>query len=60
MADQTVKLENDSGSKERVAFELMEKIYISVKETRPTDRQGFVDLYVDCLAAANGDRNGWR
>lgn len=60
MADQTVRIENDSGSKERVALDLMEKILFHVKDNRPTNRQGFIDLYVDCLAAANADRNGWR
>ncbi|MBX3582535.1 MAG: hypothetical protein KF810_11610 [Rhizobiaceae bacterium] len=60
MADQTVKIDGESGSKERVALDLLEIIYRTLPEERPKDKQGFIDLFVDCLAAANGARNGWR
>ena len=60
MTDQILQLANDGGSKERVEFAPMEKIHHHLKEQLPTDKQSIINLYVDCLATTNGDRNGWK
>lgn len=59
MADKTVRLESDSGSPHRVAFELMEKITFKDKNGSYSTKQELIDLYVDCLWAVQSfDRNG--
>lgn len=44
----------DSGSKERVAFELMEIIFVGLKY--PKDEQTVLDTYARCLKATSGQR----
>lgn len=56
MADQTVKIENDSGSNARVALELMEKVKFSDKAASYVTKQELLSLYVDCLGATFGNR----
>lgn len=59
MADQKVKLESDSGSPERVAFELMQYIrYADKSERAKESKQEIIDLYVDCLWAMYRERHG--
>lgn len=60
MADQTVAVESNSGSRERVALDLLKLIHSRLPEQCPENAQGFIDLYVDCLAAASGNRDGWK
>ena len=61
MADQTVQIEGDNGSPERVALDLMKYIR-GIAEDAKTKRstQELIDLYVDCRWAAYGNRNGGR
>lgn len=58
MADQTVKIEGDSGSRERVALDLMKLLlsYGPVSEERPKTKIEALNLYVDCLDAVIGRR----
>lgn len=58
MADQTVRVLGDSGSPERVAFDLMEKIMFKDKNGSYITKQEIIDLYVDCLWAARQNRTG--
>jgi hypothetical protein len=51
MADQTVKLESDSGSHERVALDLMKLVIAHVKDQPPKDVDGILHLYKKCRQA---------
>lgn len=54
MADQNVRI-TDSGSRERVALELMRAIIVQEK-TGDNFRKHVLDLYVECLKATAGMR----
>lgn len=59
MADQSIKVEGDSGSRERVALDLM--LYIrrtSADKGEGLTKQEIIDLYVDCLYATQFQRHG--
>ena len=56
MADQTVKLENDAGSRERVALDLMKLVISSTADGTPETKKDALNLYVDCLDAVFGRR----
>jgi len=59
MADKTVQIENDSGSRERVAYDLMKYIQEN-SDTTVRSRQEIIDLYVDCYWATRSNRDGGR
>ena len=52
----TVKTSSDSGSPERVAFDLMVKIATHQKIDGANWRSGLLDLYAECLEATRGFR----
>jgi hypothetical protein len=56
MADTNTRITGlpDSGSPQRVAFDLMVRIYNN--EGGPLDRRDTLDLYAQCLDAATGRR----
>lgn len=56
MADQTVRV--DSGSPERIAFELFERILVAEPLTGDRDARAKVvlDLYAECLTTTRGFR----
>lgn len=56
MADQTVKITGDNGSRERVALDLMKIIMSSVSGGMPDDKNGVLNLYADCLHVVIGGR----
>lgn len=57
MADQKVQLANDSGSPQRVAFDLMKYIFDTYPDERPKTKAEAFSLYSDCWrAATHGDR----
>lgn len=59
MSDQTVRITNlpDTSAKERVAFDLMQKVLSEEYESVPApDRKHILDLYAECLYAASGYR----
>jgi len=53
LADQTVKIEGDSGSRERVAYDLMEYIQ-TYSDVRAETRQEILELYSDCHTVVRG------
>jgi hypothetical protein len=54
MADQrSANINETSGSKERVAYDLMEKIH-AFEKTVKKDRKYFIALYGECLRATSG------
>lgn len=55
MADQTVKIEGDSGSAAKVAYDLMTYIRTAPSNETKT-RQEILDLYAECLEATRGMR----
>jgi len=57
VADQTVKIESDSGSPPRVAYDLMKYVttYSSDKSTTLT-KDEILDLYSECYRVAWGQR----
>lgn len=59
MADQTVNLEGDSGSRQNVAFKLWNVLRYSLPDERDASKSIslHLDLYSSCLRAANFQRN---
>lgn len=57
MASESVRITNmpESGSAERVAFELLEKIMYH-EEMSGSPRKHILDLYAECVSAAHGHR----
>ncbi len=63
MADQSVNVANfpDSGSPERVAFNLMDRIMFRDKDEQYKTKDEIINLYVDCLwATKSRERDGGR
>lgn len=56
MAVQAVKVENDSGSNARVAFDLMKYIAENAPDGVPRSKVEILNLYADCLDATWGNR----
>jgi hypothetical protein len=56
MADQKVRV--DSGSPERVAFDLASQLagWTSATDKEVYSRKGFLDLFAECLEAVHGRR----
>ncbi|PBN42499.1 hypothetical protein [Sphingobium sp. D43FB] len=46
----------DSGSKERVAYDLLEKIAVKEADVRPKDRSYWLQLYAECLSVVHGNK----
>jgi hypothetical protein len=61
MADTSTKITNfpDSGSPERVAYDLMKYLQALVTEKSSVEarKNAFLDLYAECLHATRGYRN---
>ena len=51
MADQTIKLESDSGSHERVALDLMKMVINYAKGEHTKDADALLSLYKRCRVA---------
>lgn len=58
MADNTIAVQSlpDSGSQERVAFNLMHQIRVGSPSSY-ADKDAILDLYAECLEATRGYRN---
>lgn len=60
MADQKIEITNDSGSHVRVAFDLMQHIFIHAADSKgaKSSTDELIALYVRCRAATHGsDKN---
>lgn len=57
MAEQVVRLESDSGSKERVALDLMKFITTHVSGSMPKSKSEALNLYADCYQVTQGYRS---
>ena len=55
MADGPLKIDSDSGSKERVAIELMKHISFH-NQNYAKDKDSILNLYAECLIASSGYR----